>query len=186
MPRRIAVYSPDGMDKANHILRESDRENNNGSRSDKDSFHPPTERVYFEITSTTRNSRRRYPGVRKELNLLEDINGSADFWTTSDTIEVIVRDSVAPTIGTLYEGRVVGTTHNTLSPVVVLINMCCGDPADVSVSDGTPIDGNAIVFYVDVNPRCSGNVIIYDRYWIVLWIAGGVLMKQVFDHDPYA
>lgn len=120
MPKRIAVYSPDGMDRANHILRESDRENNNGSRSDKDSFHPPTSRVFFEITSLTLNSRDRYPGKVVELTILEQMNTGDDFWTDGDVIEVIVKD-MTPELTTLYEGVVVGTTSNELNPVVVLV-----------------------------------------------------------------
>ena len=112
---KISVFTQKGMEHSRNILRESERENNDTVREDLPGFNGPT-RVYFEITSEQRNARGRYPGIIKELELLEDTTLSADRLVDGEVIEVVSIMNLNDDV--MYEGVIIGNTKNTLIPIV--------------------------------------------------------------------
>jgi hypothetical protein len=70
------------------------------------------------------------------------------------------------------------------SPANIVIE-CTADPGRPKLmSYGTPQDVSRVTFHVDLNPRCSGGMIVYDRTWITHALVNGQLVQTFSDENP--
>lgn len=106
---------------------------------------------------------------------------SKTYWRETDTVMAVEVPGTTLVVGQTYSGKLF---YYQAGVPVFSVN-CCAASGPYGVGPYgyfNPGDLTSITFFVDRNPRCYGNNIVYDRVWIT--IISNVISMVISDTDP--